>query len=377
MKDFVLQHEKLIEFSAWTVVETYTALICANLPPMTTLLRRTINKITSSAGLSSGSGSGPINTGEKRSGSGSGSGSSSSDHKTKKYIKFLRHKRSGSEAHLARKAAPFGFSWPRVPLPPADSPSVGSPNVPTAAATEGSLSSPPTHARGPTVMHQPGGRFHYLPFHHQHRQGHGNKATLAPPLNGIEVETDVDIEKADINEVVGAGRDGLVAGTAVHDDCGATDGGRTSIENQLLSNSAMMAANSRPWGTVTTVMGSGPGGINNVSNNGNSSSSASANAKAKAIAKSSTNINTNITGSTTGNVGHHIGHGHGVDVRRFRTRTTGAGGAGEAGGGSAVVQSATENNDNALTKTPSTNSYQVGLPIQRLDSDGIGVGTGV
>ena len=371
MKDFVLQHEKLIEFSAWTVVETYTALICANLPPMTTLLRRTFNKIASSAGLSTGSGSGPISAGEKHSGSGSGSGNSS-NRKRKNYFRSLRHKRSGSEAQLARKAAPFGLSWSHVPSPTADSSSAGSPTVATvataAAATEGSLSSP-THARGPTASHQSEGRFHRLPFYHQQRQAQGRKTGSAPLPNGIEVETDVDVEKVDIVEVAGTGG-ATTAGTVVDDygiATGVDGGGRASgskdfgtrggVDNHLLSSSTMRA-DSRPWGTITTVTGTKPGGNNNSSNSSN----------AKAYAHDYANTNTNIIGTAVGNVGHGHGHeyGHGREDSRSRTRTGGPGGPGGPGGTREIVKSAT---DERLTKSTSTNSYQVGLPIQRLESD--------
>ena len=355
MKDFVLLHEELAQFSAWTVVETYTALICANLPSMTTLIRRTFNKITSSVGLSTSSSSGPVTAGEKRRGSSSGSGNSS-NHKVKDYFQSLRHKRSGSEAQLARKAAPFGFNQTHAPSPTTDSPSIGSPTVaPAATAMGGSLSSP-TQVRAPTVTHQSKGRFHYLPFYHQSRKTPDDKAGPAPQANGIEIETDVDIEKADIAEVAGTG-DATAIGTTIYDDDTKTGGGRASgskdfgtrsaANNHPLSNSAMTAT-SRPWGTITTV--TGRGSSNNASNNKNKGSSA----KASADAHDYTNA------SMIGNAITNVGHGHELECEhvgeptRLRTRP--------------VLESAT---DNMPTKTTSTHSYQVGLPIQRLGSEEI------
>ena len=157
---FVELREKFTTFSLWTVIETTTALICANLPPMTTMLRRTYNKIVSSAGFS------------ERSGSGSGSGSASRNEKkgsSSSYFRSLRRERFGSAAHFPRRSGPFGLSW-----------------IYGAQPSNATVSS-----RG--MKGQSGMLTSYSSNPSPRDQKHPN-----PPLNGIGIKTDmyVDVEKA-------------------------------------------------------------------------------------------------------------------------------------------------------------------------------------
>ena len=155
---FVELREKFTTFSIWTVIETTTALICANLPPMTTMLRRTYNKIVSSVGFSvgSGSGSGFGPNGEKKGGSIT-------------YFRSLRQKQSGSAAYSSRKGGPFGFSWRHGARSSNDT--ISSRDIKGQSVVLSSFASNPRA---------------------------GNQRQSNPPLNSIGVMTDmyVDVEKA-------------------------------------------------------------------------------------------------------------------------------------------------------------------------------------
>lgn len=65
MMDFLEKREALVEFSAWTVVEATTALICANLPPSTALLRKAGRALVTSVKESFSSSSHRHNNSEK------------------------------------------------------------------------------------------------------------------------------------------------------------------------------------------------------------------------------------------------------------------------------------------------------------------------
>ena len=98
---FVELREKFTTFSIWTIIETTTALICANLPPMTTMLRRIFSKVKSSVGFTVASGSG----------SGSGFASGGGKKGGNSFFRSLRHKSIGSGRRFPSKTGPFGFSW--------------------------------------------------------------------------------------------------------------------------------------------------------------------------------------------------------------------------------------------------------------------------
>ena len=163
---FVELREKFTVFSIWTVIETTTALICANLPPMTTVLRRLYNKLISSVSITgaSGIGSGSRSAGEKpRSILGN-------------YIRSQRQKRFGSDQSLTREGAPAGLGW----VYGAHSPAV---------------SAGPEVAKGPLVTES--SLSSSVPGKEQFRQ-------YSRPLNsiGVETETYVDVEQAAVPRIV-------------------------------------------------------------------------------------------------------------------------------------------------------------------------------
>ena len=100
---FVQLREKFTTFSFWTIIETTTALICANLPPMTTMLRRVYSKLVSTVGLSGISGSG----------SGSRSASGAERKGDNSYLRSLRknRRRLDSEIRFQSKTGRFNLSW--------------------------------------------------------------------------------------------------------------------------------------------------------------------------------------------------------------------------------------------------------------------------
>ena len=162
---FVQRREKFTTFSLWTVVETTTALICANLPPMTTMLRRTYNKIVSSVGLpitsGSGSGSGFARSGEKK-------GSDSYSHP------LPRQRKLGTPRRHRHRSGLFDFSWVYGPRSHASSTA----NSRSAAHQSMMVSSVPSVVYSPAAANV-------------------HNSSRALRSIGVKTETIIDIEKAE------------------------------------------------------------------------------------------------------------------------------------------------------------------------------------
>ena len=375
MKDFVLLHEKLIEFSAWTVVEVGTALVCANLPPMTTILRRTFNRFASSIGLSSASRSGEADSGEK---SGSKSATSGSSRR-KQYLRAIRHKHSGSEAEarLAHKAAPFSFGQVHAPALPSDDKT-----DPTLTSSVSSPRDVPNLAMATPAAVQPTSL-------HSH-------AHSTPPPGIVEIETDVDVEKANYDYIDhnvhtngNSNSNSNVGGLNSSGKDFALGLGNTLGHAESRKPSALLAP--PPWGTVTTVTGSGS---TSNSNNYTAGNSGSTSGRAASTTGHHSPIGTCLGmahgGGDDGSVGNNnncsntttAGAGPGSGRARSRSRSRSRLGMGMGMGmgmlglgrhGAARDQEREREKEkekeletNATAK--STDSYQLGLPIQRLDS---------